>query len=152
MTEAYYIRGWQDQYEVTSDDREAKPDNKRHKLRAGPLRYVRYHVAGHTMPVEDRRLKQAANGPARYEAALCLWPKLLGLAGAQKREYRGWVLTERQKPATADYLALFTGIRPNIIKVGLELLAHPDVSLIALRPFPPDSAENCEGPQHPANP
>ncbi len=152
MIKAYYIRGWKDQYEVTSDDREAKPDSAGRPLRAGPLRYVRYPVSGHTMPVEDRRLKQAAKGPARYEAALCLWPKLLGLAGAQKREYRGWVLTERQKPATVDDLALFTGIRRKTIAGALELLAHADVGLIEFRPFPLNSEEHCEKLQNPANP
>lgn len=152
MNEAYYIKDWQERYEVTSDDREVKPDQDGRKLRAGPLRYIRYPVSGHTMPVEDGRLKQTAKGPAHYEAALCLWPKLLALAGAQKREYRGWILTERQKPATVDDLVLFTGIRRNTVKSGLELLAHPDVGLIEPCPFPGNSAENCEKLQNSANP
>ena len=152
MTKAYRIVGWQDKYEVTSDDREAKPGSVSRTLRVSPLRYIRYPVVGHTMPVEDSRLKQAAKGPAQYEAALCLWPKLLGLAGVQKREYRGWILTERQKPATVDDLALFTGIRRKTIAVGLELLAHADVGLIEFCPFPSNSAEDCEKLQNPANP
>ena len=152
MTDAYYIQGWHERYEVTADDREAKPEKDSRKLRAGPLRYIRYPVSGHTMPIEDKRMQEAARTPAQYEAALCLWPKLLALAGAQKREYRGWLLTERQEPATVQDLALFTGIRPKTIKIGLELFAHPDVQLIELRPFQPGSAENCENPQNAANP
>ncbi len=145
MSEAYYIRDWKERYEVTSDDREAKPDQYgRKKLRAGPLRYIRYPVAGHTVPIQDQRMKTTAESPSDFEAALCLWPKLLGLAGAQNKDYRGWVLTERQEPAVVDDLVLFTGIRPQTIARALELLAHADVGLIELRPFPPNSAEDCE--------
>ena len=97
-------------------------------------------------------MQQVAKTPAQYEAALCLWPKLLALAGARKSEYRGWVLTERQEPASVQDLALFTGIRPKTIKSGLELLSHPNVNLIEERSYPTDSAENCESPQNSANP
>ena len=144
MEQAYYIRDWKERYEVTSDDREAKPEPDGRKLRNSPLRYVRYPVAGHTVSIEDQRMKVTAEDPSAFEAALCLWPKLLSLAGAQKKGYRGWILTERQKPATAMDLELFTGIRRETIEVGLNLLAHGDIGLIEFKPFvAANSKEDC---------
>ena len=144
MNRAYYIVDWADQYELTSDERTFKPGGK---PKVGPLRFVKLPAPGHAMPVQDKQLQEAAESPEEYEAALCVWPKLLAVSAGEKRELRGWVLTERHQPATAAYLATLTGIRKETIERGLRLLAHPDVGLIELRLYPPDSAEDCKNLQ-----
>ncbi|GAG16616.1 unnamed protein product, partial [marine sediment metagenome] len=154
MSEVYYIRNWKEDYEVSTDGRAAKPDQK---LRSNALKYVRLKVNGHSQRAGYRRLEKLAKTSTRMEGTWAVWCKLLEMAANQERQYRGWILTERQAPATAEDIAFFTGFRLKTIRTALELLSHPQVAWIELRPFDGDcadnrglqqnSADNCETPR-----
>lgn len=152
MAKAYYIHEWASRYEVTSDGRAAKKGHPIEKLQKGPLSYIRLPANGHAKSAEYQRLEWAAKTQARLEAANCVFPRLLQMAGDQDCQWRGWVLDERQRPATPEDIASFNGYRLQTVKVALEVLAYPDVGWIELRPFEPDSAGDCGTQQNTAEP
>lgn len=135
---ALRIREWAERYEVDERGGAAKPGSK---LRAAPLDYVRWKVNGHTHGPGYRRLLYVAKTPARAEAAVVTFSKLLEIAASQDREHRGWILTDRMETATVDDLAFYTGFRASTIKTGLEILSHKDVAWIEEAEFVDDSRE-----------
>ena len=135
MTRAYYILDWLETYEVNKHGKAAKSDEI---LRVHPLRYVRLKVNGHSQRPGYRRIEQIVKTRARLEGVWAVWCKLLEMAANQVRKYRGWILTDRQKPAMAKDIAFFTGFREKTIQMALDLLSNPEVAWLELRPFDPD--------------
>lgn len=132
MTRAYRIKEWVERYEVDEKGACARPGKT---LRAAPLEYVRWKVNGHIHGPGYRRLIQVAQKPARIEAAIATFAKLLEIAANQDREHRGWILTDRQESATIADLAFYTGFRPKTIELGLDVLCHPDVAWVEVSEF-----------------
>jgi len=149
---AYHVREWNLRYETNVNGRPAKPGDE---LRNGKLRYVRLKANGLAKGAGYLRLEQVARTPAKLEAAMATWVKILEIAGAQDRARRGWVLNERGEPANLDDLRLCTGFRKATLETGLALLANERVGWLEYIEFPGflenprDSAEIRGNPRDP---
>ena len=135
---AWKIREWRERYEVNSRNHEAHNGDP---LRRGPLPWVRLKVNGRQHGQGYRRLVQVARTPARLEAAMALWPKLLEIAADNVADRRGWILNEQDRPATVDDLAFYTGFRAATVRTAIEVLTAPGVRWVCADEFPQDSGE-----------
>lgn len=146
MASAWRIREWDQRYEVNARNRAAKPGQT---LRLGPLEYIRLPVWGYTLNKGYRRLKSAARTARRLEAAMCLWPKLLQLAGDNERGWRGWLLNEDGGPAEIQDFVYATGFRRQTVAIGLEVLADPKVRWIERADVPEVPGISRKSPEVP---
>jgi len=141
MTQAYRIVNWVRLYEVDSDGhavrRFEKPPSVE-KLRKSPLPYIRLENTGHAQTVIDRKINEKAwiAGQMAEMAVHGLFDKLLLMAGNQPRQFRGWILDERQNPLTAKGIAESLGIfEVGCVQKALGILTAPEVGLLSVGEF-----------------
>lgn len=129
---AYRITEWKSRYEVTYKGRAADENTPLEELRIGPLEFVRFKVFGHRPgPAMKRIIRMAEQyGPWAAPGIFGIFGKLLELSGNSRKEYRGWVLCEKQKPVDSDGIAEILGFDEKIVSIALEILCNPKVGWI----------------------
>jgi len=133
MAECWRITQWVERYEVGSDGKALTDLTK--PIRATPLPYVRYKVNGHKDGGGYKRLKLVAGTPAKLLSCVAVFSKLLELAADEPRDLRGWILNERDEPATVDDIMLFTGFNKSSINTALQILSDARLAWIELDDF-----------------
>ena len=142
--QAYRIVDWK-RYEVTDKGKVANSETPIADLRKSGLPYVRLKVFGHRLGPAYRKLvkKAWASIPVLELAAFGLFCKLLELAADQPREFRGWILDEKQQPMNCKQIAELLDIASsNLIRISLDLLCDPDIEWLELLDFPLLSSTN----------
>jgi len=135
--QAYRIVDWW-QYEVTAKGRKAKQDTPIEELRKAPLDYIRFPVMGHDLSAAFRRLVKRSWSHGDLMAAACIgfYKMLLGLAGNQEREYRGYILDDRQRPINPMQIAELLTLTTEQIENVFEVLMDESVRWVELVDFP----------------
>jgi len=138
MSKAYRITEWVRQFEVDKKKHATKlyePPPDISNLRILPLPYIRLAGGGHSQSTIDRRINQNAwrQGQLREMAVHGVYIKLLLLAAIQQREFRGWILDERQRPMHAKEIAETLGIcEVRELEEILSILCSPEIGLLEL--------------------
>lgn len=153
MTQAYRIVDWARFYEVGIDGHAVgrwDPVPPMDRRRKSPLRYIRIENTGHKQTTVDRKIigkTRAAPGEAVEMAVHGFFVEMLKLAGDQPREFRGWILDERQRPmdvkAIADQLGIF---EIGTARMLLGILTDPDIGLMEVCEFRQTCAEMRKSP------
>ena len=105
-------------------------------LRIKPLIYVRFPVHGHTLSSDYRRMVRQA-GPELAAACDGLYKMLVGLAGDQVRECRGWVLDDRRRPLkNPGQLAELLCLSEKKVSQLLEILMDSEVKWVEFLDLP----------------
>jgi len=134
---AYRIIEWLKRYEVTEKGKAAGPDTPIENLRKSPLPYVRFPVHGHAHGPAYRKLLARTIAPGEEMAVFGLFAKLLELAANQTREFRGWILDEKQKPASPGQIAEILGIQDrDWVQRAMEILCDPAIEWLEYTEFP----------------
>jgi len=136
--QAYRIVDWQKRYEVTSKGHKAKENTTMGEMRSGILQYVRLIVHGHSLSAGYRRMVRKASvlGSMMEMACFGLFIKLLEIAADQEREYRGYILDDRQRPINASGIAELLDIHDSKIQEMLEVLMYEEVKWVEIVEFP----------------
>ena len=116
---------WLERYDVSINGREPKPGDE---LRAGTLQFVRLKVYGHTQSTGFRRLKSVAGD--RTMEVFGYFCKFLEIAANQKRGKRGFLLNEKNQPATAEDLAFILDVPLEQVENALRVLSDEKVAWI----------------------
>lgn len=135
---AYRIVDWKKLYELTAKGYPAKEDTPMDELRKSPFPYIRIVGKGHMLDPARRRMYKKAwlYGDNMDLKCWGLYTHLLDLARDQDREYRGWILDDRQRPINPAQIADVLGIQDaNIIQM-FEILTCSEVSWVELVDFP----------------
>jgi hypothetical protein len=119
------INEWNERYEVTDKNREAKPGDN---LRTGPLRYIRLRVHGYHQGTGMRKLKMLAEDAAME--VFGIFAKLLEVSGDSRHENRGKLLNEDGNPATAKDLAFILDITDRQMEYALKILTDEKLGWI----------------------
>jgi hypothetical protein len=130
---AYRIVDWW-KYEITSKGRLATAKTSMKDIRKTPLVYVRFPVHGHSLTADYRRMVRRAG----ELAAACdgLYKMLVGLAGNQVREYRGWILDDRQRILNPGQVAELLFLPEEQVQQIYAILMCEDVKWLELVEFP----------------
>jgi hypothetical protein len=126
MDNAYYITEWIERYEVSFKGEIAKPGDK---LKSFGLSYIRLKVHGRSQGTGFRRLKQIANG-RRYEV-FGIFCKLLEIAGNNRANLRGWLLDEKDNPASIEEIAFIMDAEVEQIQYAFKVLSDKRLNWIA---------------------
>lgn len=131
-TLAYRITEWKSRYEVTYKGRIADDDTPLDDLRIGPLDFIRFKVFGHRHGPAYLRIVRMAEkyGPWAAPGIFGIFGKLLELSGNADRNYRGWVLCEKQKPLDSEGIAEILRLDEKIVSVAMEILCNPKVGWV----------------------
>jgi len=132
--QAFRITNWW-RFEMLKNGKLATAKTKMQSLRIKPLVYVRFPVHGHTLSANYRRMVKRA-GPELAAACDGLYKMLVGLAGNQVREYRGWVLDDRQRPLNSGEVAELLCLSERKVSQILEILTDFEVKLVEFLEFP----------------
>ena len=133
--QAYRIVNWW-RFELLKNGKLATVKTKMVSIRKSPLLYVRFPVHGHTLSADYRRMVKRA-GPDFAPACNGLYKNMVELAGNQVREYRGWVLDDRQKPfETPKQLADILCLSEAVVSQALEVLTDIEVRWVLFLEFP----------------
>lgn len=137
MQEVYRIVDWW-KFEMTAKGRLAKPETPVDQLRIAPLIYVRFPVHGHNLCADYRRMVKRAwnHGSLMAEACEGVYKALVGLAGNQTREFRGFILDDRQRPINPAQVAELLSWSGEKIQTIFEVLMDPNVNWVELVEFP----------------
>ena len=140
---AYRIVDWW-KFELLKNGRLAAANTKMVSLRIKPLLYVRFPVHGHTLSADYRRMVKRAGSEM---AAACdgVYKMLVGLAGNQVREYRGWVLDDRQRPLDSGQVAELLCLSEKKTNQIFEILRDREVNWIELLEFPESLHKSLDG-------
>lgn len=132
--QAYRIVNWW-KYEMLKNGKLATAKTKMVSLRMKPLIYVRFPVHGHTLTADYRRMVKRAGEDM---AAACdgLYKMLVGLAGNQFREYRGWILDDRQQPMNPAQVAELLCLSEMKVSQIFDILLDREVKWIEILDFP----------------
>ena len=137
--QAYRISEWRRRYETNEKGKAATGGDTINSLRKSPLNYIRLRVFGHQLGPAYRKLvrKAWASKPMLELAAFGLFCKLLELAADQQRDFRGWILNEKQQPMNYRQIAEMLDINDApLVKIALELLCDSDIGWVELAEFP----------------
>jgi len=136
--EAYRIVDWW-RYEVTEKGHLAKFDTPFEQLRKKPLEYIRWTNFGHRLGPAFRKLIKKAwpYGPGIAEATFGIFGKCMELAADQTREYRGWILDEKQNPMDAKAIAELLEWDADVVARAMEILCCPEIQWLEFKPFSP---------------
>ncbi len=147
--DTYRITDWW-RYEVTEKGHIAKIDTPLEQLRKKPLEYIRWTNFGHRLGPAFRKLNKKAwpYGPGIAEATFGIFGKCLELAADQQREYRGWILDEKQNPVDAKAIAELLEWDVDVVTRAMEILCCPEIQWLEFKPFSPIYREL---PVNPAN-
>jgi len=133
--EAYRITNWW-KFEVLRNTKRATKKTKMASLRKSPLVYVRFPVHGHNLCADYRRMVKRA-GPDLAAACNGIYKMLVELAGNQVREYRGWVLDDRQRPLiNPEQVADILCLSETKVSQALEVLTDIEVRWVRFLEFP----------------
>jgi len=142
MPQAYRIVHWW-KYELLKNGKLATAKTKMSSIRIKPLIYVRFPVHGHSLTADYRRMVRRAG----ELAAACdgVYKALVGLAGNQVREYRGWVLDDRQRPLNPGQLAELLCLSERKVNQIFEILLDREVKWIEFLDFPESLHKSLQG-------
>lgn len=135
----YRIVDWDKNYEVNNKGRQITSYIPVEERRKGSLKYVRLKVYGLSIdPILDEIISRSWQpGSIFHWAVLGIYNKLLEIAADQEREFRGWVLDQKQKPVTPQSFAKrFREPNAMLIKKAFEILCHPDINLLEICEYP----------------
>ena len=132
--QAFRIVNWW-KFEMLKNGKLATTKTKMGSLRIKPLVYVRFPVHGHTLSSDYRRMIKRA-GPELAAACDGFYKMLVGLAGNQVREYRGWVLDDRQRPLDPGQVAELLCLSESKVRQIFEILLDPEVNFVEFLDFP----------------
>ncbi len=113
-------------------------------LRIKPLIYVRFPVHGHTLSSDYRRMVKKA-GPDLAAACDGIYKMLVGLAGNQVREYRGWILDDRQQPLDPGQVAELLCLSERKVAQIFEILTDREVKWVEFLDFPKSLHKSLNG-------
>jgi hypothetical protein len=130
---AYRIVNWW-RFELLKNGKLASAKTRMESLRKSPLIYVRFPVHGHTLTADYRRMVKRAGDWAT--ACDGLYKMLVGLAGNQVREYRGWVLDDRQRPLDPGQVAELLCLSERKVSQIFEILLCDEVKWVEFSDFP----------------
>ncbi len=131
----YRISNWW-RFELLKNGKLATAKTKIGAIRIKPLIYVRFPVHGHTLSSDYRRMVKRA-GPELAAACDGLYKMLVGLAGDQVREYRGWVLDDRQRPLkNSGQVAEILCLSEKKVSELLEILMDSEVKWVDFLDLP----------------
>lgn len=132
--QAYRIVNWW-KFELLKNGKLATAKTKMQSLRIKPLVYVRFPVHGHTLTADYRRMVKRAGNEM---AAACdgVYKMLVGLAGNQVREYRSWILDDRQQPLDPRQVAELLCLSEEKTSQIFEILTDNVVRWVSLEEFP----------------
>ncbi len=123
----YVIHEWLERYEVNSKGHAATSDKD---LRAGPLKYVRLKVHGHSQSNGYRRLLGIAQG--RAMEVFGIFCKLLEIAGDSGAGQRGVLRVERDgSPANIDDLAFLLSVSKSKVEYAVKVLCDKRLCWLA---------------------
>lgn len=122
-------------FEMLKNGKLATAKTKMGALRIKPLIYVRFPIHGHALSADYRRMVKRA-GPELAAACDGLYKMLVGLAGNQVREYRGWVLDDRQRPLDPGQIAELLCLSERKVSQIFEILLCEDVKWVEFLEFP----------------
>lgn len=134
QSQAYRIVNWW-KFEMLKNGKLATAKTKMAALRIKPLIYVRFPVHGHILTADYRRMVKRA-GPDLAAACDGLYKMLVGLAGNQVREYRSWILDDRQQPLEPDDVAELLCLSKEKVTQIFEILMDGKVKWIEFVAFP----------------
>ena len=134
QSQAYRIVNWW-KFEMLKNGKLATAKTKMASLRIKPLIYVRFPVHGHTLTADYRRMVKRA-GPDLAAACDGVYKMLVGLAGNQVREYRGWILDDRQQPLKPEQVAELLCLSERKVSQIFEILMDREVKWIEFLDFP----------------
>ena len=132
--QAYRIVDWW-KFELLKNGKLATEKTKMGALRIKPLIYVRFPVHGHNLTADYRRMVKRA-GPEMAAACDGIYKMLVGLAGNQVREYRGWILDDRQQPLDPGQVAELLCLSEERTRLIFEILSDRAVKWVSLEEFP----------------
>ncbi len=132
--QAFRIVNWW-KFEMLKNGKLATAKTKMLSLRKSPLIYVRFPVHGHTLSADYRRMVKRA-GPELVTACDGLYKMLVGLAGNQVREYRGWVLDDRQRPLNPGQVAELLCLSERKVSQIFEILLCDEVKWVEFLDLP----------------
>lgn len=132
--QAYRIVDWW-KFEMTNKGRLATANTPMESLRKTPLVYVRFPVHGHYLSPDYRRMVKRA-GPEMATACDGVYKMLVGMAGNQFREYRGWILDDRQRPLNKKQVAELLCLSENKVKQAYEVLLDNEVKWLEVVEYP----------------
>jgi len=121
----YYIREWDQRYEVNSKGHAL---HDRFPRRAGPLEFVRLKVYGRSLGMGWRKLIQVA-GVREAPAVFGIFCKLLEIAADAKRDERGYVDDSPEEP-----LAFVLGLDREQVANALAVLSSPALRWLVCEP------------------
>jgi len=130
---AYRIVNWW-KFEITAKGRLATAKTPMKDIRKTPLVFVRFPVHGHILTADYRRMVKRAGSNAM--ACDGLYKALVGLAGSQVREYRGWILDDRQLPMDPKQVAELLLLPEEQVQQIYAILMDEDVKWLELVEFP----------------
>ncbi len=132
---AYRISNWW-RFELLKNGKLATAKTKMGAIRIKPLLYVRFPVHGHSLSSEYRRMVKRA-GPELATACDGLYKMLVGLAGDQVRECRGWVMDDRQRPLNnPGQVAEILCLSEKKVSELLEILMDSEVKWVEFLDLP----------------
>jgi len=137
--QAYRIVDWDKNYEVGRKGQQLTSYMPVEARRKGPLKFVRLKVNGLSIdPTLDEIISRSWQpGSIFHWAVLGIYNKLLEIAADQEREYRGWILDQKQKPMTPKSFAKrFREPDSRFITKVFDILCHPDVNLLEFQEIP----------------
>lgn len=132
--QAYRITDWW-KFELLKNGKLATAKTKMGALRIKPLYYVRFPIHGLTLTADYRRMVRRA-GPELAATCDGLYKMLVGLAGDQTREYRGWILDDRQRPLDPGQIAEHFCLSEEKTSQIFEILTDSEVKWVEFLDFP----------------
>lgn len=125
---AFRIVDWW-KFELLKNGKLATEKTKMNALRIKPLVYVRFPIHGHILTADYRRMVKRA-GPEMAAACDGVYKMLVGLAGNQVREYRGWILDDRQRPLNPGQIAELLCLSEEKVRQIFEILLDSEVNWV----------------------
>lgn len=148
---AYHIVEWKRLYEVTAKSSPYNPDKPDEELRKTPIPYIRYSDNGLLLSPSYRRLAKHGNelGVMMGIAVYGLYWKLVDIARGKSRDFRGWILDEKNYPLDAEHVADILEIKDRThVKKAFELLVYLGkmelIEVPAHFPIPADSRNSIQ--------
>ena len=150
---AYHIVEWKRLYELTDKGRPAPEDHPFEELRKTPIPYIRYSDNGLLLSPSWLKLMKNAwtIGPMMDVACYGLYWKLVDIARDKPKQFRGWILDDKNLPLNAWQVVEILGMGDSEhIKPLFDLLCSPAINKLELLdvpadfPIPPDSARQRE--------
>jgi hypothetical protein len=109
-----------------------EPKEARRNVVVGPLTFVQLHVRG-GYDVDTQQLEAQQVALLARKGGLEAWgvyTLLLKLAGNRSRNYRGYLLDHRNRPASARMIGELVHVPEATVKKALAVLASPEIGMM----------------------